>query len=96
MNKSRYEDKLGGSYPPSFTDTDMVIGYNGVNYGRYGIYYGQNLYGQMHGYGTFTGANGRVYVGEWNNDTKHGQGTQTNPDGTIFHSGEWVNDEPKK
>ena len=28
------------------------------------------------------------------NDNQHGQGTYINADGTIKHSGEWVNNEP--
>ena len=51
--------------------------------------------GKAHGYGTLTYEDGEKYVGEWKNDNKHGQGTYTKANGTIAHSGEWVNDEPK-
>ena len=60
------------------------------------VYYGQMEGGQPHGYGTYTYDNGDKYVGEWKNGKMHGNGTYTNADGTIYHSGEWVNDEPKK
>ena len=64
-------------------------------------YYGDTYVGnytadKMDGYGTYTWACGDKYVGEWKNDKKHGQGTDTNANGTIKHSGEWVNDKPKK
>ena len=52
--------------------------------------------GKKHGYGTFTYVNGEKYVGEWKNEKWHGQGTYTKANGTIYHSGEWVNGEPKK
>ena len=54
----------------------------------------------MHGYGTYTWASGKwagqKYVGEYKNGSRHGQGTHTRANGTIVHSGEWVNNEPKK
>jgi len=52
--------------------------------------------GKRHGYGTYTYADGQKYMGEHKDDKKHGQGTKTRANGTIYHSGEWVNDEPKK
>ena len=58
------------------------------------FYYGQMEGSKRHGYGTYTYANGQKYVGEWKNGNKHGQGTQTKPDGTIYYSGEWVNNKP--
>ena len=58
------------------------------------VYYGQTYGGKRHGYGTFTYTNGDIYVGEYMNDNQHGQGTYINADGTIKHSGEWVNNEP--
>ena len=48
------------------------------------------------GTGILTDANGNKYVGEWKNDKRNGQGTFTFASGNIDHSGEWVNDEPKK
>ena len=45
---------------------------------------------------TYTNADGQSYVGEWNDGKRHGQGIWTLADGTIFHSGEWVNGEPTK
>ena len=56
--------------------------------------------GKMHGYGTYTYASGKwagqKYVGEYKNGSRHGQGTHTRANGTIVHSGEWVNGDPKK
>jgi hypothetical protein len=70
----------------------------------YGIYtwangdknVGEYKNGKMHGYGTYTDANGDKYVGQMKDDNFHGQGTKTKTNGTIIHSGEWVNDKPKK
>ena len=67
-------------------------------YDSYGswVYYGQMEGGKMHGYGTYTWANVYKYVGEFKNASRHGQGTKTRANGTIKHSGEWVNGSPKK
>jgi hypothetical protein len=59
-----------------------------------GRYTGQFKDGQMHGQGTFQWANGVKYDGEWCEDKAHGIGVQTRADGSIIHSGSWVNDEP--
>ena len=67
-----------------------------INYGGGRVYYGQMEGGKRHGYGTYTWASGSKYVGEYKNGLKHGQGTLTRANGTIYHSGEWVNDQPKK
>ena len=48
------------------------------------------------GNGTYTYPDGKKYVGEWKNGKRHGQGTFTLANGTIHHSGEWVNGSPKK
>ena len=70
-------------------ENKITKNYNG------GVYYGQAEGGvsgdACNGYGTFTGANGGKYVGEWKNGKYHGQGTYTNADGTIQHSGKWEN-----
>jgi len=59
-------------------------------------YVGEWKNGKMNGNGTYTYASGRVYVGEFKDNKANGQGTETYSDGTIFHSGEWVNDQPKE
>ena len=69
-------------------------------YGTYTVangnkYVGEWKNGQKDGNGTFTWPSGEKYVGAWKNDKMHGQGTSTHADGTIYHSGEWVNDKPK-
>ena len=38
----------------------------------------------MHGYGIFTWADGRIYEGQYKEDTKHGIGTFIWPDGKIY------------
>jgi hypothetical protein len=44
----------------------------------------------MHGKGKFTWPSGKIYVGEYENDTKHGFGTLTLKDGRKY-SGRWEN-----
>lgn len=38
----------------------------------------------MHGDGTYTWNDGRVYNGEWSDDKMHGKGIFTWPDGRIY------------
>jgi len=38
----------------------------------------------MNGQGTFTWANGDIYVGEFIDSKRHGQGTKTNADGSVM------------
>jgi len=59
-------------------------------------YVGEFKNDKYHGNGTHTYADGSKYVGEWKNGNKHGNGTFTSADGTIVHSGEWVNNQPKR
>ena len=75
---------------------DAAVNKKQQNYQGGSTYYGQMEGGKLHGYGTYTRTNGQKYVGEFKNGQKHGQGTYTRADGTIFHSGEWVNHDPKK
>jgi len=44
----------------------------------------------MEGKGTFTWADGRIYVGDYKNDKKHGTGIFKWPDGRQY-DGEWKN-----
>ncbi|MBT6202038.1 MAG: PEGA domain-containing protein [Bacteroidetes Order II. Incertae sedis bacterium] len=46
---------------------------------------------ELHGQGTWTGANGEKYVGEWKDGEKHGKGKWTSADGQTY-VGEWKND----
>ena len=57
------------------------------------VYYGQKEGGKRNGYGTYTWASGKTYVGEWKNGTMHGQGISTSPFavGVSKYVGEWVN-----
>ena len=45
---------------------------------------------------THYGYGGDEYYGQMEGGKMHGQGTYTLANGTIYHSGEWVNDKPKK
>ncbi len=46
-----------------------------LNNGVYaGIYEGRYMDDKRHGHGTYTYANGDVFVGEWTNDMKNGRG----------------------
>ena len=56
------------------------------NYDNGDQYVGQTklLSGKRHGQGTYTWADGRVYVGEWKKDKRHGQGTYTWPSGQTY------------
>ena len=75
----------------------------GVNFNGYGTftnadgmkYMGEWKNDKYDGYGTYTDASGSKYVGEYKNGKIHGQGTFSRHDGTIIHSGEWVNDKQK-
>ena len=71
-------------------------GYGTYTFASGSKYVGEFKNGKFNGSGTKTWANGNKYVGEYKNNNQHGQGTFTNADGTIYHSGEWVNDNPKK
>jgi len=71
-------------------------GYGTYTYVSGNKYVGEFKNGKQDGNGTFTWDDGEKYVGEYKNGLSHGQGTYTNANGTIFHSGEWVNGSPKK
>ena len=71
-------------------------GYGTLTHPNGDKYVGEWKNGKRDGYGTYTWTSGNKYVGEWKNDKKHGQGTKTLASGTIYHTGEWVNDQPKK
>ena len=71
-------------------------GYGTYTYANGNKYVGEWKNGKMHGNGTFTWASGTKYVGQMKDGNFHGQGTKTLANGTIIHSGEWVNDKPKK
>ena len=70
--------------------------YGTYTYASGNKYVGQMKDGKMHGNGIFTWVSGTKYVGQMKDGKMHGQGTKTLADGTIEHSGEWVNDKPKK
>ena len=74
---------------------------NGIFTWSSGAYAGDKFVGEYkgsfrNGCGVYTWSSGWKYVGEFKNDKLHGQGTQFKPNGTIFHTGEWVNDKPNK
>ena len=71
-------------------------GYGTYTFAGGAKYVGEWKNGNQDGNGTTTYPDGNKYVGEWKNDKRNGQGTFTFASGNIDHSGEWVNDEPKK
>jgi len=70
-------------------------GYGTYTWANGNKYVGEMKNGKYDGNGTMTLASGDKYVGEWKNGDMHGQGTATSANGTIEHSGEWVNNAPK-
>ena len=98
-------DKYHGNGTYTYANGNKYIGEwkndkkdgNGTYTGANGdTYVGEYKNGKNDGNGTYTYANGDKYVGQMKDGNFNGQGTYTLADGTIEHSGEWVNDEPKK
>ena len=58
------------------------------------LYDGHMENGKRHGRGRETYSNGDDYVGQYKDDMKHGSGKYTFANGTVWHDGEWENDEP--
>jgi hypothetical protein len=54
-------------------------------------YFGGFMNGLFHGWGAYTYADGRKYVGEFNNDWQHGIGIEYDKNGGIIKSGRWEN-----
>ena len=57
-------------------------------------YEGEYKANRRNGKGTYHFRDGSKYMGEWLNNKRNGQGCEINPDGSIFHNGEWKNDKP--
>ena len=57
-------------------------------------YEGQYKDDKRNGQGTYTWSDGDKYVGEYKDGKRNGQGTQYNADGSVWFSGQWVNDKP--
>ena len=51
------------------------------------------LGGDFNGQGTYTGANGYKFVGEWKNNQPNGLGIDYAADGTVLKEGTWENGE---
>jgi len=101
VNKRTLHCDLGVYYGQMVIDGWLWEGGNPDGYGTWtnpdgNKYVGHSKNSKPDGNGTWTWANGDKYVGEWKNNKMHGHGTYTWADGTIKHSGEWVNDQPKK
>jgi hypothetical protein len=94
--KGRFTCEKNGTIYDGEFQLDKMHGHGTMTWPDGNKYVGEYKNGKRDGNGTYTAANGDRYVGEYTNDKKHGQGTETLADGTIFHSGEWVNDKPKK
>jgi len=73
-------------------------GYGTYTFANGSKYVGEWKNDKQDGNGTYTwpsgSQSGSRYVGEYKNGRMHGQGTLTKANGTIYHSGEWVNDKP--
>jgi len=54
-------------------------------------YFGGFMNGLFHGWGAYTYADGRKYVGEFNNDWQHGVGIEYDKYGGVIKSGRWEN-----
>jgi len=74
-------------------------GYGTYTFANGSKYVGEWKNDKQDGNGTYTwpsgSQSGSRYVGEYKNGRMHGQGTLTKANGTIYHSGEWVNDKVK-
>lgn len=79
----------GVRYEGPYTN-DKQTGY-GTKYYSNGVYIGDFLDGQRHGYGVYTFENGSRYEGYWSNGKKHGQGTLYYSNGS-YDFGTWEND----
>ena len=94
--KGRFTCEKNGTIYDGEFQLEKMHGHGTMTWPDGNKYVGEYKNGKRDGNGTYTAANGDRYVGEYTNDKKHGQGTDTNANGTIKHSGEWVNDKPKK
>lgn len=72
--------KRNGSGTYYFADGDKYVGEWKDNY--------------QNGQGIYTFADGRKYTGEWKDGKRNGPGTQYNSDGSVWFSGQWVDDKP--
>jgi len=70
-------------------------GYGTYTWGDGRKYVGEYKNDKYDGYGIYTDPYGHKYVGEYKNGQYHGHGTWTRANGTIKHSGKWVNNKPK-
>ena len=84
-------NKYVGEYKNGKSD-----GYGTYTWADGSKYVGEWKNGQANGYATRTYPDGSKYTGQYKDNKHHGQGTYTNYNGTIKHSGEWVNGYPKK
>ena len=47
----------------------------------------------MHGFGSYTWPNRKMYEGQWEHGLKHGQGKLTLTSGEVSYEGQWVRDQ---
>ena len=84
---------LAGLFAYNWYANEVTIEYEN------GTYKGEASLGRIvwngvpHGQGTYTSADGAVYVGEFKDGKQNGQGTLTSPDGSEY-VGEYKNDNP--
>ena len=85
----------GGKYVGEFRD-GKYHGQGTATWPSGQKYVGEFRDGKMHGQGTLTRPSGVKYVGEFRDDKMHGQGTGYHSNGSVFHSGQWLNAAPVK
>lgn len=93
--KGRHTTSSGATYVGDF-ENGKYHGQGVATLKSGSTYTGEFRDGRMNGQITFIAANGNKYVGEFKDNRMHGQGTATRADGSVIHSGEWVNGKPVK
>jgi len=91
-NNGKLRDALDNVYAGCWKN-GILTGQGTITLNNGDKYVGGLLNGSMHGQGTYTYASGNKYVGVWKDDKFNGYGTYYNADGTIWHQGQWKDNE---
>ena len=84
LKKMKDEGKITNEKYQEAIATDHTKDEKGTYIGDRYEYNGEFKEGKFNGQGTWTWANGDMYVGEFKNGTYHGQGTYTHPNGDKY------------
>jgi len=84
LKKMKDEGKITNEKYQEAIATDRTKDGKGTYIGDRYEYNGEFKEGKFNGQGTWTWANGDMYVGEFKNGTYHGQGTYTHPNGDKY------------